>query len=58
VVLGLAGDLCPDHFYVSNVEEIITWAKEEQADIVMDRVAMTAHHIPYFIEQFPVFLKY
>ncbi len=26
---GLAGNLCPDHYFVSNIEECITWAKEK-----------------------------
>ncbi len=26
---GLAGNLCPDHYFVSNIEECISWAKEK-----------------------------
>ncbi|MCW3785190.1 GTP-binding protein [Plebeiibacterium sediminum] len=26
---GLAGNLCPDHYFVSNFEECINWAKEK-----------------------------
>ncbi len=25
---GLAGNLCPDHYFVSNIEECFTWAEE------------------------------
>lgn len=25
---GLAGNLCPDHYFISNIEECFTWAKE------------------------------
>ena len=26
---GLAGNLCPDHYFVSNIEECLTWAEEQ-----------------------------
>ncbi len=26
---GLAGNLCPDHYFVSNIEECFDWAKEQ-----------------------------
>jgi Ni2+-binding GTPase involved in maturation of urease and hydrogenase len=42
-VIGLAGDLCPDHYYVSNLEEIIIWAKGEQADIAIVETAGLCH---------------
>ena len=31
---GLSGGLCPDHFFVSNIEEIIKWGKEKNLDIL------------------------
>ncbi len=27
---GLAGNLCPDHYFVSNIEECFTWAEENK----------------------------
>ena len=27
---GIAGNLCPDHFFVSNIEECIDWAKRNE----------------------------
>ncbi len=27
---GLAGNLCPDHYFVSNIEECLQWAKEKK----------------------------
>jgi len=50
VVIGLAGDLCPDHYYVSNLEEIITWAKEKQADIAIVETAGLCHRCAPAIE--------
>ncbi len=26
---GLSGSLCPDHYYVSNIEEVLQWGKSE-----------------------------
>ncbi|PID82672.1 MAG: hypothetical protein CSB16_00090 [Clostridiales bacterium] len=26
---GLSGSLCPDHYYVSNIEEVVQWGKSE-----------------------------
>ncbi|MCL0080434.1 hypothetical protein M1O18_06000 [Dehalococcoidia bacterium] len=50
VVIGLADDLCPDHYYVSNLGEIITWAKEEQADIAIVETAGLCHRCAPAIE--------
>jgi len=35
VKVGLAGELCPDHFYVSNVQRAWTWAAGEHADVLV-----------------------
>jgi Ni2+-binding GTPase involved in maturation of urease and hydrogenase len=43
VVVGLSGDLCPDHYYVSNLEEIFTWAKENRAEIAILETAGLCH---------------
>lgn len=36
---GLSGGLCPDHFFVSNIEEAIRWAKEQNFDILITESA-------------------
>lgn len=36
---GLSGGLCPDHFFVSNIEEIIKWGKEKNLDILISESA-------------------
>jgi Ni2+-binding GTPase involved in maturation of urease and hydrogenase len=39
VQTGLAGNLCPDHFFVNNLDEGIAWATEEGADILITESA-------------------
>ncbi|MBP1908417.1 GTP-binding protein [Methanolobus bombayensis] len=36
---GLSGGLCPDHFFVSNIEEALSWAKEKQFDFLITESA-------------------
>lgn len=36
---GLSGALCPDHYFVSNVEEIVKWGVELEADILISESA-------------------
>ena len=34
-VTGLAGNLCPDHFFVSNVEDCLEWAKRRKFSLLI-----------------------
>ena len=43
VVVGLSGDLCPDHYYVSNLEEILCWARKQNAEITILETAGLCH---------------
>lgn len=36
---GLSGSLCPDHFFVSNIEEVVKWATEIGIDILITESA-------------------
>lgn len=36
---GLSGSLCPDHFFVSNVEECVRWGKDKGLDILISESA-------------------
>jgi Ni2+-binding GTPase involved in maturation of urease and hydrogenase len=36
---GLSGNLCPDHFFVSNIEECLAWGKERGFDILLSESA-------------------
>lgn len=36
---GLSGAMCPDHFFASNVEEVVAWGKRKQLDILITESA-------------------
>jgi len=39
VKIGLSGSLCPDHFYVSNVEAAVKWAQDNAFDYLITESA-------------------
>lgn len=43
VAVGLSDYICPDHFYVSNLEEIEAWAREQKADVLILETAGLCH---------------
>jgi Ni2+-binding GTPase involved in maturation of urease and hydrogenase len=43
VTVGLSADLCPDHYYVANLEEIFSWAKVHNAAIAIIETAGLCH---------------
>ncbi|SMB81201.1 Ni2+-binding GTPase involved in regulation of expression and maturation of urease and hydrogenase [Desulfonispora thiosulfatigenes DSM 11270] len=36
---GLSGALCPDHYFVSNIEEVVQWGKKLKLDILITESA-------------------
>ncbi len=36
---GLSGALCPDHYFVSNIEEVVGWGLENELDILITESA-------------------
>lgn len=42
-VLGLSGDICPDHFLVSNLPELWNWAERKDADYLFIESAGLCH---------------
>ncbi len=36
---GLSGYLCPDHYFISNMEEALDWGKSQQADVLFIETA-------------------
>jgi len=42
-VLGLAKDICPDHFLAVNLEEIVMWSSKKNADILVIETAGLCH---------------
>lgn len=43
VAVGLSDYICPDHFYVANLEEIWAWAEGLQADVLILETAGLCH---------------
>ncbi|PAV14055.1 hypothetical protein ASJ81_03075 [Methanosarcina spelaei] len=38
-MVGLSGNLCPDHFFVSNIDECLTWGRENKLDLLITKSA-------------------
>jgi len=36
---GLSGSLCPDHYFVSNIEEVVKWGMENKLDVLITESA-------------------
>lgn len=36
---GLSGSLCPDHYFVSNIEEVVQWGRESELDLLITESA-------------------
>ncbi|MFV0414615.1 MAG: GTP-binding protein [Oscillospiraceae bacterium] len=36
---GLSGALCPDHFFASNIEDVVKWGKREKLDLLITESA-------------------
>lgn len=36
---GLSGALCPDHFFASNIEEVVQWGNDMQLDVLITESA-------------------
>ncbi len=36
---GLAGNLCPDHFFIANIEQAVQWAKQNQFHLLISESA-------------------
>ncbi|MHC1631034.1 MAG: GTP-binding protein [Methanotrichaceae archaeon] len=39
VAVGLSKDMCPDHFSIYNVDEMLDWAKSQRADVLLNETA-------------------
>lgn len=36
---GLSGSLCPDHFFISNIEEVVEWGNKMEVDLLITESA-------------------
>ena len=50
-VVGISGDICPDHFLVSNLPELYHWADEKQSDVLLIETAGLCHRCSPATEQ-------
>ena len=39
VAVGLSRDMCPDHYAIYNVEEMLDWAAKQNADVLLNETA-------------------
>lgn len=39
VKVGLSGNLCPDHYYMTNIEDCVQWANKENLDMIISESA-------------------
>ncbi len=39
VMKGLSGSLCPDHYFVSNIEEVVQWGRKKTVDLLVTESA-------------------
>lgn len=39
VVVGLSGGLCPDHFFVTNIEGCLDWGRRQELDVLVSESA-------------------
>lgn len=49
VLLGLAGNLCPDHFFVTNIEDCLQWGRSLELDLLISESAGLCNRCSPFI---------
>lgn len=47
---GLSGGLCPDHYFVANIEEVARWGLEQKADVLISESAGLCNRCSPYIE--------
>jgi len=48
---GLSGALCPDHYFVSNVEEVVQWGLEHQLDLLVSESAGLCNRCSPYVKE-------
>lgn len=51
VKVGLSGNLCPDHFFISNIEDCVTWGESKQLDFLISESAGLCNRCSPHIKQ-------
>lgn len=47
---GLSGGLCPDHYFVANIEEVVQWGLSIKADVLISESAGLCNRCSPYIE--------
>lgn len=47
---GLSGSLCPDHYFVSNIEEVVQWGLKRNLDLLITESAGLCNRCSPYIE--------
>ena len=47
---GLSGSLCPDHYFVSNIEEVVQWGLKEKLDVLITESAGLCNRCSPYIQ--------
>jgi Ni2+-binding GTPase involved in maturation of urease and hydrogenase len=47
---GLSGSLCPDHYFVSNIEEVVKWGIENSLDVLITESAGLCNRCSPYIQ--------
>lgn len=50
---GLSGPLCPDHYFISNIEEVFDWARKEGHDLLISESAGLCNRCSPYIREIP-----
>ena len=45
VAIGLSKDMCPDHYAIYNVDEMLEWAKKQDADVLLKKRQVFAYAV-------------
>nr|WP_314276645.1 GTP-binding protein [uncultured Peptostreptococcus sp.] len=48
---GLSGALCPDHFFVSNIEEVVKWGTDNNLDLLITESAGLCNRCSPYIKE-------
>lgn len=48
---GLSGALCPDHFFASNIEEVVQWGKKRNLDLLITESAGLCNRCSPYIKE-------
>lgn len=48
---GLSGSMCPDHYFVSNIEEIVRWGLAEKMDLLISESAGLCNRCSPYVKE-------